>query len=173
MMLTKKCHRLAAAAVLTAATAVGLPVSARADAPQPVAGGTSDLPAGVACVFPVRISATDGLQGMKQFYDRSGNLVRIFGFGTGISYTFTNLTNEKSITIKARASASQTVVDENGVQTITASGQYGLIMFPTDVPAGPSTTFYVGRLVYTVDSSNVTRLVSNSGQSVDVCAALS
>ena len=36
----------------------------------------------------------------------------------------------------------------------------------------PSTTQYVGRIVYTVDESGVFTLVSTSGRSTDICAAL-
>jgi hypothetical protein len=47
-----------------------------------------------------------------------------------------------------------------------------LILFPTDVPAGPSTTLYVGRVVFTV-VGDVFTLRSTSGTATDICAALS
>jgi len=45
-------------------------------------------------------------------------------------------------------------------------------MGPTDVPAGPSTTLYVGPLVISIDSANVYTLQSFSGKETDICAAL-
>jgi len=45
-------------------------------------------------------------------------------------------------------------------------------MMAPDVPAGPSTTLYVGRVVFTVDTSGVFTLQSVSGKSTDICAAL-
>ncbi|MFN8490788.1 MAG: hypothetical protein U0350_24565 [Caldilineaceae bacterium] len=48
-----------------------------------------------------------------------------------------------------------------------------IILFPTDVPAGPSTTQYVGQVVYTVDAAGVFTLQQVSGQTTDICAALS
>jgi hypothetical protein len=46
-------------------------------------------------------------------------------------------------------------------------------MFPTDIPAGPSTTLYVGQLVYTVDPAGVFTVESSRGNSTDICAELS
>jgi hypothetical protein len=40
------------------------------------------------------------------------------------------------------------------------------------VPAGPSTTLYVGRVVYTVDADAVFTLQSTSGRETDICATL-
>jgi len=49
-----------------------------------------------------------------------------------------------------------------------------IILFPTDVPAGPSTTLYVGSVVYTVDrASGVFTVKTHSGTTTDICAALS
>jgi hypothetical protein len=47
-----------------------------------------------------------------------------------------------------------------------------VIFFPTDIPAGPSTTLYVGQIVYTVDASGVFTLQSTSGTTTDLCALL-
>jgi hypothetical protein len=49
-----------------------------------------------------------------------------------------------------------------------------LVLYPTDVPAGPSTTLYVGSVVYTVDLlTGVFTLNAHSGRTTDICAALS
>ena len=56
---------------------------------------------------------------------------------------------------------------------MTATGHNVLILFPSDVPAGPSTTLYVGRVVYTIGTDGVFTLVSTRGTATDICAALS
>ena len=56
---------------------------------------------------------------------------------------------------------------------MTLTGHNVLILFPSDVPAGPSTTLYVGRVVFTADVNGIFTLVSTSGTSTDLCAALS
>ena len=57
----------------------------------------------------------------------------------------------QSIKIKTGGSVSSTRINPDGSQTVTATGHNGLVLFPTDVPAGPSTTHYIGRIVYHVD----------------------
>ena len=47
-------------------------------------------------------------------------------------------------------------------------------MFPTDVPPGPSTTLYVGQVVFTFDNeTGFTTVQENEGTATDLCAALS
>ena len=65
------------------------------------------------------------------------------------------------------------MVNADGSQRVTLTGHNVLILFPSDVPAGPSTTLYVGRVVFTVDVNGIFTLVSTSGTSTDLCAALS
>jgi hypothetical protein len=60
------------------------------------------------------------------------------------------------------------------ITTFQATGKNVLILFPTDVPAGPSSTLYTGRLVYTVDNTTgVFTVVSSSGRTTDLCALVS
>lgn len=59
-----------------------------------------------------------------------------------------------------------------GLQTHVATGHNVLIFFPSDVPAGPSTTLYVGQVVFTVDAQGTFTFVRSSGSTIDVCAAL-
>ena len=57
--------------------------------------------------------------------------------------------------------------------TYTNTGHTGLILFPTDVPAGPTTTLYVGRMIYSVDpSTGVFTFLGSNGRQLDVCALL-
>lgn len=158
--------------VLAAAIAVGFVGPASADPPRPADPEVTDYPAGVACTFPLRVSSSAGLVREHQFVDRSG-ADRSITVTTGIAYTNTNLSNGKSLTIDARGSVLRTTV-KDGIATVTATGQTGIILFPTDVPAGPSTTVYRGRLVFTIDlATGVFTIVSSTGTSLDVCAALS
>ena len=58
--------------------------------------------------------------------------------------------------------------------TVTVTGHSLLILFPTDVPAGPSTTGYVGRIVFTIDNiTGLFTLQETRGTATDLCAALS
>jgi hypothetical protein len=171
--MTMKTHRVVTATtVLTTALTLGSVGPASAEAPRPVDSAETDYEAGVACAFPLRVSSTEGRIRENEFVDRSGNVVRTIQVTTGIAYTNTNLLTGKSITVDPRGSAMHTTV-KDGVATVTSNGQTGLIMFPTDVPAGPSTTVYRGRVVFTIDlTTGVFTLVSTTGTSVDICAAL-
>ena len=59
-----------------------------------------------------------------------------------------------------------------GIGTARVTGHNVLFYFPTDHPAGPSTTLIVGRFVYTVDSNEVFKLEEVSGHTTDICAIL-
>lgn len=172
--MTPKIHRrLAATALLTAALPFAFVGPAMAAAPQPVAPAVTDYDPGIACAFPLRVSSTDGKVRDNEFTDRSGNVVRTTQVTTGIAYTNTNLSTGKSLTVDARGSVISTTV-KDGIATVTATGQTGIILYPSDVPAGPSTIVYRGRLVFTIDlATGVFTIVSSTGTKLDVCAALS
>lgn len=138
---------------------------------QPAQADT--LPAGLGCPFELQIEGTGGNLHTKDFYDRNGNLVRTITAGKGVLLTYTNLDNGKSISFNTSGSVLKKTYNRDGSYTARASGHNGLIFFPSDVPAGPTTTQYTGTVVYTVDTSGTWTLVSTSGQAVDVCAALS
>jgi hypothetical protein len=171
--MTPRTHRLlVATTLLTAALTLGLAGSASASPPSPVEPAVLDFEPGVACDFPLRVSSTSGQLRTREFVDGSGNTVRLIQVGTGVSYTYTNLTTGVSITMKAHGSAIQTRVADS-VGTVTANGENTLILYPSDVPAGPSTTVYQGRVVYTIDlTTGVFTLVSTSGTALDICGAL-
>ena len=59
------------------------------------------------------------------------------------------------------------------METVTDTGHTVLIFLPSDVPAGPSTTLYLGRVVYTVDKDDKATLQEVHGKTTDICAALS
>jgi len=94
--------------------------------------------------------------------------------GKGFNLTFTNLSTGKSLTLDSNGSVQIKKDNGDGTQTVTNLGHNVIILFPTDVPAGPSTTLYVGSVVYTVDrASGVFTVKTHSGTTTDICAALS
>ena len=133
-----------------------------------------DLPAGLACAnFDLRIEGTLNPNRVnRKFYDKSGNLVRVISAGKGNQLTLVNLSSLARLTLKANGAVVKTLVHADGSQTQTATGHNLIIFFPTDNPPGPSTTLYVGRVVWTVDAIGVWTLVSTAGESTDICAEL-
>ena len=140
----------------------------------PGAAAAADLtfPAGVACDFELALDVAGGDQHEHTFVDANGNTVRILSAGVGSQLTFTNLASGETLALRANGAVMRTVFNADGSQTVTTTGHNVLILFPTDVPAGPSTTLYVGRVVYTVDADAVFTLQSTSGRETDICAAL-
>ncbi len=156
--------------VLAAVGALAAPTQAWAAEPI-----TIPLDAGQACQdFPVTISIqqTD-TRVFRQFRDAQGNVVRTLESGRGNELTFTNETSRASVSLPATGAVSRTTVNSDGTQTVVSTGNNVVVLFPTDLPAGPTTTLYVGRLVYTVDAQNNFTVQSFAGRTVDLCAALS
>jgi hypothetical protein len=67
----------------------------------------------------------------------------------------------------------QITYNADGSYTFVTTGHNILILFPTDIPAGPSTTLYVGRVVFSADSSFNFTLLDHRGTATDICQALS
>jgi hypothetical protein len=156
---------VAAAALLVAAT---MPVSAQAVTPGPFI-----LPAGEACPdFGLRVDFSGDRKEAKVRTDRNGN-VRTISAGKGYDLLFTNLETDETVSLKGNGSVLKATVYPDGTSTVASTGHNVLILFPTDIPAGPSTVLYVGRITYTVDGSGVFRVQSTSGRSTDICALLS
>lgn len=132
-----------------------------------------DFPAGLACPFDLRIEGWGGNQVSKEFMDKDGNVIRLLFAGTGSALTFTNLATSATLSLKSNGAVSHVTVNPDGSATQMNTGHTILILFPTDTPPGPSTTLYVGRIVFTIDTSANFTLKQQSGNSVDICAALS
>ncbi len=161
--------RLWAAAAVAATTALAAPVSANAQAEA----HDLVLPPGQACSFALGIDVGGGQHGLvRDFVDREGTVVRSISAGTGSDLTFTNLANGRVVRTAANGAVTRTVFNADGTSTVTLTGHNVLILFPTDVPAGPSTTLYVGRVTYTVDAQGVYTLRATSGRARDLCAEL-
>jgi hypothetical protein len=124
---------------------------------------------GVACAFGLGIDFGDGgPQNAHEFKDG-----RLLSAGRGNALTFTNMDTKATFSTRATGSSSWTVENPDGSTTQTLIGQWLVILFPTDVPPGPSTTIYVGRVVVDIATDGVWTIESVSGTTTDVCAALS
>lgn len=144
--------------------------------PSIAAAWTLDFPAGYACAdFDLRIDGSNNPhQVYKEFHDKNGNVVRRLTAGKGAGLTFKNLSTDATLALKSNGAVDNVSVASDGTETHVSTGHNVLILFPTDIPAGPSTTLYVGRVIFTVDASQTTwTLLGSSGKSVDICAALS
>lgn len=131
------------------------------------------IDAGVACSFALGVSATGGHPVYKEFRDKNGNLVRTLNAGTGPALTLINMNTGAELPLRSNGSGTHTTYNADGTQTVALTGHTILILYPTDIPAGPSTTLYVGRVLYTVDTNSVFEVQQTSGKSLDICAALS
>jgi hypothetical protein len=157
------------------ATAFGLPTASVA---APPAGDITEieLPAGVACAgfdLGIQITANPNRPELKEFVDESGKVVRSISAGRGTKLVFTNLaTPTKTLSLRPNGSVSISRVNPDGTTTVSNTGHNVLVLFPTDVPPGPSTILYVGRLVYTVDANDVFTVQTFNGTTMDICAAL-
>jgi len=140
-----------------------------------VAAHDLDLDPGVACTFGlgIDVGAQVGRSVWREWDDADGNPMKTLAAGTGGSLTFTNVASGATFSTPSNGSVISTRYLSDGSQVVTMTGHTILIMFPTDVPAGPSTTLYIGRVVFTVDPALVATIVSTAGRRVDICAALS
>jgi hypothetical protein len=88
--------------------------------------------------------------------------------------TYTNVDTGASVSIKTSGSVTSAVPLDGATETRTATGHNGLILFPGDVPAGPTTTQYNGRIVYTFNPlTGFVEVIETSGKATDICAELS
>ena len=132
------------------------------------------FPAGLACAdFDLQVEGSGGTIKQHDFTDRSGEVVRVVLAGTGPALTLTNLTSGATYSTPSNGTVTHIAVNPDGTLTYRMTGHNILILFPTDVPPGPSTTLYVGQVGFTVDANAVFTVTSVAGRSVDICAALS
>lgn len=148
----------------------GSPGIATAD---PLPDVTFTYPADTACTFELFIEGWDGnKRNIKEFKD-GNNVVRTLSAGTGSALRFTNTATKKTISTKSNGAVTDTRYNLDGSFTQTGTGHIVLILWPTDVPAGPSTTLYVGQVVISSDPSFKFTVEKESGNKTDICAALS
>lgn len=169
MPLSSRRRSTLAAALFTATLAVAaLPLPALAEE-------TFDLtfPAGWGCDFALGINIAPAANRVtREFTDSSGNVVRTISAGRGSTLSFTNVVSGASVGLKSNGSVMKATSNPDGSSTVSATGHNVIILFPTDVPAGPTTTLYVGRVVYTSTAASDFTIVSTSGHARDICAEL-
>ena len=159
------------ALILTLTTLPSLGSVAAAAAPP---DAVIDLPAGTACPdFGLRIEIRGSNKVVKEFKDKNGNVVRTLAAGKGSALSFMNLSSGDTFSLKANGAVTHTRFNADGSSTVSITGHNVLILFPSDIPAGPSTTLHVGRVVYTVDTNGVFTVQKVSGKKTDICATLS
>ncbi|GAA2155535.1 hypothetical protein FHX52_4041 [Humibacillus xanthopallidus] len=134
---------------------------------------TVDFPVGTACNFPLRVDGTGGNRIDRTFTDEAGNLVRILSTGTGFALTFTNLSTGKTLSLPSNGAVTRTTPLAGGLTRNVLTGHNVLFLYPSDVPAGPSTTLFTGRAVFTATPSSDYTLLETHGTSRDLCAELS
>ena len=108
------------------------------------------------------------------FHDRNGNPVRSLAAGQGSQFLFTNSATGVTLSVKTGGSVEHKKPNRDGTETWVTTGHELVVLFPTDTPAGPATTLYIGRLVFTIDPNSFTffGIRSFTGKSIDICAAL-
>jgi hypothetical protein len=157
-------------AAATAALTLGMGTSTALGAEDPF---WYEIDAGLACSdFALRVEGSGGNWHSREFADREGNVVRVLGTGTGPSLTFINLSTGATFSLASNGVTKRDSFGEDGTTTTRMTGHSVLIMFPSDVPPGPSTTLYVGQIVFTIDADGIWTLQSARGTSNDICAAL-
>jgi hypothetical protein len=135
---------------------------------------TTYCPAGIGCDFALQIDSGDGgPQNAHWFVDKEGSVLGGIVAGRGNALTYSHLSSGKTMSTQANGAVSRYTFNPDGTTTVAMLGHSVVILYPTDVPAGPSTTLYVGQVVFTVDGSGVWTFVKSSGTALDICAALS
>jgi len=131
------------------------------------------LAPGEACSFGVTIENSESNLHEKAIVDNGGNL-KILIAGKGSAMTITNTSNGHSLSIKAGGAAAHITVAADGSATVVIDGHVVLWGNSTSVPPGPWMTRNVGRTVIgdSNDTPPIETLVSFTGKSTDVCAAL-
>jgi hypothetical protein len=131
------------------------------------------LRAGLACHFKLKIYGYGGNFHTEEFLDKDNNVVRTIAAGKGFGLVFTNTESGAEFALKGDGSVQRATINPDGSSTNVSTGPNVVILVPSDIPAGPSTTLYVGRFVSAVDALGVFSLQSATGASTDICAALS
>lgn len=138
-MLTRSIKRVGAVALVASATVLGTAAERAA---------AESFPAGVGCAFPLTVEGGVDTRSVHEFKDANGNVVRLLRAGRGTPVTLTNEDTGATLSLPANGAPWSIVNHPDGTSTYTTMGHLVLILFPTDNPAGPSTTLYVGRVVF-------------------------
>jgi hypothetical protein len=168
--LPRRATAACATALVTLACSGVLTAPASAAAPVEI-----PLDAGFACDFDVTLVINDdSKRNTRQLTDRNGNAVTLV---TGRAESVL-LTAESgaSVAVPSRGASTRTTTDPSGTTTVEHTGNLVLILFSTDLGGDgltpTSSTLIAGRTVYTVDPGGVFTVLSVSGRTTDLCAAL-
>ena len=130
------------------------------------------FPAGLACEFALKIEA-DG-SGVRVNREPARGRWQSISAGTGADLRLTNVSTAAAITLQGNGAVVMNQrAGDNGSTITQMTGHNILFLFPTDTPAGPSSTLYVGQVSFATDANANATLLSSSGRSLDLCAALS
>lgn len=117
----------------------------------------------------------NGKQQVREVKDKKG-IVRTIFAGTGSALRYTNLGTHplRTFSSKSNGAVARITVKLDGSSTQELTGHNVVILFPTDIPAGPSTTLYDGgRVLLSIDAIGNFTLKEESGKKIDICAILS
>ena len=128
--------------------------------------------AGLACTYPLTVEGWAGKNNTREFTDKDGNANFVIT-GKGHDFRFTNNANGKTTTQMSQGVQQHIVFYPDGSQKYTTTGALLLVLFPTDIPAGPSTVYYNGRTVLTITAEGVGTLEPPHASARDICAELS
>lgn len=161
--------RCVLAVMLTAVLGYGIPSIAADDPPD----RTDTFQKGLACPsFDLQIEQWFGKRHNTAFTDKKG-IVRTISAGTGSALKYTNLSTSGTFSSKSNGAVARTTVKLDGSSILEFTGHNVVILFPTDIPAGPSTTLYDGgRVVIAIDVNGNFTLQEESGKKLDICAIL-
>jgi hypothetical protein len=158
------------------AALLGSAIPAGAVAPTREPGGSVGLgavPAGVACAFAVSIDVVAGGQGqLVTFFDRAGNVVRQTDHARPSTWVFTNLDSGKSVTLRLPAGTLTISPAADGTTTVVINGSAIGFNAPTDTPPGPFSFMNIGRLVLVIAPDGSGTITQLSGNTTDLCAAV-
>lgn len=154
--------------MMAAMLGYGSPTIAADDPPD----RTDTFQAGLACPFDLQIEQWFGKRHDTTFTDKKG-IARLISAGTGSALKYTNLSTSGTFSSKSNGAVARTTVKLDGSSTQELTGHNVVILFPTDIPAGPSTTLYDGgRVVISIDAGGNFTLKEESGNKIDICAIL-
>ena len=129
--------------------------------------------AGLACPgFPLTIDGSGAKLSVREFTDDDGLLHAVYA-GKGYNFRLTNATSGKSVFQKSQGAQQENIFYPDGSLKQTDNGAVLLVMFPTDIPAGPSTRYINGHTVLNIASDGVGTLEPLRGHVRDICAELS
>lgn len=129
------------------------------------------FPAGFACEFSLQSDTSQFEQTDRVISNPRGDVVHGIYYGYG-DITFTNLSTGKSIVKNLGGAVLHDRYYNDGTILSTMTGEFMIVLYPTDTPAGPSTRIYNGRMNYRTDVDGNWIVLNFRGTSFDVCAAL-